>query len=579
MPAMPADGRRITRRELFRRAGLTAGGIAASQLPLGAWPAGAAERWPTLQLARVWLTNDTAHLVGDFDETHTLYPDGLELLLWPGDRARLDATGLRYEITVPDLIARDLAEEERLAGFRPDLPPVPGERTAYRTLAEMNADLDDLAARFPDTARVFELPYKSHEGRTVRGIEIARDVARSDGRPVLYMDGIHHSREWPAAEMPIMFAFDLLESDGTDPRITNIVDNVRTIIVPIMNPDGFHFSRSALIDVSGVGHPAIGNAYWRKNRRNDGHALDALIPGYGAHGVDPNRNYSYGWGGDGSSASTSSDTYRGPSPLSEPENRNVAHILRTHHVAAMITHHTSGRLVLWAWSWTLNDLHDQQLIEGMGRAMASYNGYTPQKSRQLYIHTGVCVDHAYGAYGTISYTFEHTTAFHPSYQSTIPQMYVDNRPAFLLLAEEGCLPPEQRPEGRTLPPHLAQFGLEGKLHHGILRGRLVDEAGAAVAGTVHLGQDFESIMWLNGNGANPTGLPSVPESVDTAIETEADGTFAWHVNPSSRPYMLERGEQAPYRLTATAGQLSATRDVFIGRGEILDLGDVTVGAG
>jgi hypothetical protein len=156
-------------------------------------------------------------------------------------------------------------------------------------------------------------------------------------------------------------------------------------------------------------------------------------------------------------------------------------------------------------------------------------------------------------------------------------MYAENRPAFLLLAEEGAMAPEQRPAGRELPAKLIEFGLEGKLHHGIIRGRLVGPDGQPRAGTVHLGQDFESIMWLNGNGANPTGQPSVPESVDTEIETEADGTFAWHVNPSSRPYMLERGETAPYLLTATADGLTATSEVHVTRGETVDLGDVSLG--
>jgi len=567
----------LTRRELLRRAGVTAGALTLGKIPLAAGPASATGGGaPLLQLARVWATAKTQHLLGELDETHTLFPDGsIELLLWPGDRSKLDATGLRYEITVPDLIARDLAEDARLAGVRPPGPVVPGERTAYRTLAEMDADLDDLASRFPDKARVFSLPHKSHEGRTVRGIEIASNVSKRDGRPVFYMDGIHHSREWPALEMPIMFAFDLLESYGTDPRITNLVDNARILIVPCMNPDGFHFSRSALVDVQGVGHPAIGNAYWRKNRRNDGHALDALIPGYGAHGVDPNRNHAYGWGGDGSSGSTSSDTYRGPSPLSEPENRNVAHILRTHHVAAMITHHTSGRLVLWAWSWASDDLVDQQLIEGLGRAIASRNGYTPQKSIQLYIHTGVLVDHAYGAFGTISYTFEHATSFHPSYASTVPSMYTQNRESFLLLAEEGVLPPELRPEGRSLPAQIEQFGLTGKLHHAVLTGRLVDGDGNPVTGTLDLHQDFDVRLWRDGNGANPTGQPSVPDAVDTTIDTEDDGTFTWHVNPSTRPYLRLAGvDDVPYRLTAQTGSLSAAVDVVANRGDVLDLGDI-----
>ena len=587
MPTSSSD--RWTRRELLRRAGLTAGAVAIG----GTLPAGAASALaranagtvggagaPILQLARVWVNQSTAHLINDFDDTHTVFADGsVELLLWPGDQAKLAATGLRHEITVPDLIARDLAEAQGAGARSTTLPLQPGERDNYRVLDDFEADLRDLVARFPDKARLLELPHTSIEGRTVYGIEIATDVHRNDGRAVYYVDGIHHAREWPAAEMPIMFAFDLLESYGSDAQVTRIVDGVRTIIVPVMNVDGYHWSRSAMLDVQGTGNPATGDSYWRKNRRTEPHTLDPYIDNFGAYGIDPNRNYTYAWGGDGSSASKTSGTYRGPEPLSEPETQNVAHILRTHHATAMITHHTSGRLVLWAWSWTLDDLNDQSLVEGLGRAMAAHNGYTPQKSIDLYIHTGVCVDYGYGTFGTISYTFEHATSFHPAYASTIPQMYADNRAAFLLLAEEACLSPEQRAADRELPAVLADHGYDRDgLHHAVIRGRLVDAAGQPVAGTIRLRKDFSNPLWFRGDGSNPTGQASVAEFVDTVMDTGSDGTFVYHVNPSTRPHVEAEGGREAYTLTAAAGAATTTVEVVIDRGETLDLGTIVLTA-
>jgi hypothetical protein len=577
---------RISRRTLLRQAGVAAGALAVGgSLPAAAATTagraaltGAAGGGTLLQLARVWVDHSSAHLLNDFDDTHTVFDDGsVELLLWPGDRAKLAATGLRHEITVPDLIARDTAEAQSAGARSASLPLQPGERGDYRVLADFEADLRDLAARYPDTARLIELPHQSVEGRTVYGIEIATDVHRNDGRAVYYVDGIHHAREWPAAEMPIMFAFDLLESYGTDPQVRRIVDGVRTIIVPVMNPDGYHWSRSAMLDVQGTGNPATGDSYWRKNRRTEPHPLDPVVDNFGAYGIDPNRNYTYAWGGDGSSASQTSGTYRGPEPLSEPECRNVAHLLRTHHATAMITHHTSGRLVLWAWSWTLDDLNDQALIEGLGRAMAAHNGYRPQKSIDLYIHTGVCVDYGYGTFGTISYTFEHATSFHPAYAATIPKMYADNRAAFLLLAEEACLPPEQRAAGRELPAVLAASGYDRDgLHHAVIQGRLVDAGGQPVAGTIRLRKDFTNPLWFRGDGNNPVGQPDVPEFVDTVMDTQPDGSFVYHVNPSTRPHVEAAGGREAYTLIAAAGAAAATMEVVVDRGQTLDLGTVSL---
>ena len=58
------------------------------------------------------------------------------------------------------------------------------------------------------------------------------------------MFGAHHAREWPSAELPMEFAHDLVRSYGTDPRITDLLDRGRAIIVPVSNPDGFDASRT-----------------------------------------------------------------------------------------------------------------------------------------------------------------------------------------------------------------------------------------------------------------------------------------------------------------------------------------------
>jgi len=97
----------------------------------------------------------------------------------------------------------------------------------------------------------------------------------------------------------------LLENYSSDPSIKNIVDNTEMYFIPVVNPDGYIYNQTTNPNGGGL---------WRKNRRNNGD---------NTYGVDLNRNYSYNWGYDntGSSGNTNSDTYRGPSPFSEPESR------------------------------------------------------------------------------------------------------------------------------------------------------------------------------------------------------------------------------------------------------------------
>ena len=79
------------------------------------------------------------------------------------------------------------------------------------------------------------------------------------------------------------------------------MDNRELYIVSIVNPDGMVYNEQTNPNGGGM---------WRKNRRYNGG---------GSYGVDPNRNYPFEWYGGGSSSDPNSETYRGPSPGSEPE--------------------------------------------------------------------------------------------------------------------------------------------------------------------------------------------------------------------------------------------------------------------
>ena len=113
-------------------------------------------------------------------------------------------------------------------------------------------------------------------------------------------------------------------------------------------------------------------------------------------------------------------------------------------------------------------------------------------------------------------------------------------------------------------------------NHAIITGRLVDAAGRPVAGTIRLQKEFDSPLWFNGDGNNPVGQASTAEFVDTTMETGPDGVFRYHVNPSTRPHVEAEGGQEAYRLTAAAGAATATREVIVDRGQVLDLGQVAL---
>ena len=600
-----------------------------------------------LQLARVWVDRRTAPLLNDFDDTHNVFDDGsVELLLWPGDEQRLQRSGLRYEITDRDFIATDAARFGDGRGERPaGLARVPGETEdgQYRDLEQFNREMQQLARDYPDTCRVLLLPETSLQGRQVLGLEIAEDVTRRDGRPVYYNDGVHHAREWPAAEVPMMWAIDLLEAyarveageTGTaegstgldDLRLHHIVRNARNIVVPVVNVDGYAYSRHGILGTgdtidSGSSFQGVSSyaatQYHRKNMRQTSQfqGTDYPVPmpqngvlptTLGANGIDNNRNYSYRWGGDGSSASETSGTYRGPTPFSEPETRNVEWVHRTFQCVTGITHHTSGNLVLWAWGDTHDDAPDDVLLARLGFAMGDYVQYRPTKSIDLYVTTGTCSDWMYGTYGSVSYTFEHAgSSFHPPYESVVPQFYANNRRAFMLMAELIALEPEQRdlmkqalaPEldtvtrnGReTLGTHLfgsfaenlsntdyvydesSALSLDGR-YNVVLTGRLVDADGNGVPGTVRNTKVFANPL----TPGNPIGEESDPVFWDATIETDVDGNFRWTIYPTTAPAKEFAGELEPVTIELSDGRTTVTELVTASRGDIVDLGDVVLG--
>ncbi len=551
-------------------------------------------------LARVWAPAARRRLLADFDDTHNVFADGsVEYLLWPGDLARLRATGLRHVITVPDVVARDAALPRGVSLVAKQ----PGEtaNADYRTYAAYEADMRALAKKYPTKARLLALPHKTLEGRTVYGLEIATHVARQDGRPVFYQDGCHHAREWPAAEVPLMWAYDLLENSDKDKRLKAILDNVRCIVVPVVNVDGFVYTRSfppvESGEVAGRTNPLPPEAvvlggqgrYVRKNRRpllgsRVGFGLgDTAKPTQAdAIGVDPNRNYSYAWGDDvgGSSADMSSQVYRGTDPLSEQETKNVSDLLKSCHATAMITHHTSGDLLLWPWGDTKDDAPDDAILQGLGRAMAGYNGYQPQKSIELYATTGTTEDYAYGVLGSIGYTFEHAgSSFHPPYPTTVPAMYKKNRDALILLALYACVSPEDRPAlglDADTKATLAEFKQKGQLLHGIVSGQAVDSRGRPVKATLTITKSFDTVLW--DKNRNPLKQYALPEQLTTTMTAGADGRFDWHVNPSTRPAVAFAGGKEYYLLTVTGPNgVGVSRRLAIKRGQRIDLGTVVVG--
>lgn len=498
-------------------------------------------------------------------------------------RAQLAASGLTWQVQLPDLISHEALNNLRNAAYAASTSrsALPSGRTSYRVLADYDAEMKALAATHRRLVRTFVLPLPTLDGRVVRGIEIGSDVARpASGRPTLLMLGLHHAREWPSAEHAMEFAHDLVRGYGANRRITRLLYQARVVIVPVVNADGFDLSRTSggLIDLNvlnpldptGQALPVAtqvltpGLAYLRKNCRlidgvdtPDGTcAAQLMTPAGFSLGVDLNRNYGMWWSGPGAAqavpdaqeftAGLVDPRYHGAAAFSEPESRNVRGLVLSRAVTTLITNHTFGNLVLWPWSGAPDHVsdagrrvglaRDDAALAALGRRLAAQNGYTPQRSYALYDGMGTTEDWAYGATGAFGYTFEiGPTEFHPPFEDVVAH-YVGagkhagrgNRAAYLIALEHAV-------DAR---------------HHAVIAGRA--PAGARLT----LTRSADTPTW---NGVSEA-------TYRIAMQVPGNGRFTWHVNPSTRPIS---GKTESYRLTMTVGgrRVITNRRVTVERGD------------
>ncbi|MEU5322674.1 M14 family zinc carboxypeptidase [Streptomyces sp. NPDC021056] len=343
----------------------------------------------------------------------------------------------------------------------------------YRTVAQLDSLTSALANWFPQLCTRTKLPERSVQGRDVFALRM-RSGSGTDRRGVLLVGGTH-SRELMNPDALVELAVDLVVSrlNGTDivyggrtwsaQDVKLILETLDVWIVPCINPDG----RQHVLTVDGM---------WRKNLRDN--------PGTACDGVDLNRNAAILWGvTEGqTSCSPCSDVYAGAGAFSEPETRNVKHLLDTQSIHTFADVHSYSELVLYPWGHAFNQstdparrfttlptgtcapigvpgyqeyitVRDQQRFETVaGRivdAIAAVRGraYTPQTGRALYATTGTQSDYAYSRHianpalgKTYGFTFETgpraatiEESFHPADPTLIKR---DAKSGLLALAQQ-----------------------------------------------------------------------------------------------------------------------------------------------
>ena len=486
------------------------------------------------------------------------------LLHGEDDAETLRENKFTYTVEIPDLVRHDIRDRraDALYASRVRASALPSGRDSYRRLNDYEQELKTLAQDNPGLVRPITLPHKTYEGRTVSGIEITTNVDNiRDGKPVFLQMGVHHAREWPSGEHAMEWAYELVNGfKSGDTRASRLVRNARTIVIPIVNPDGFNISREAGEaegggDGRGAPNPGEDNEtvnivshpyeYRRKNCRlpnSDSGNCAGPSAGVASTGVDPNRNYGAFWGGPGASGDFSSETYYGTGPFSEPESQNIRDLVSARQVTTLITNHTFSDLVLRAPGLKSQGLApDEAAMKALGDSMAAENGYLSMYGWQLYDTTGTTEDWSYSSTGGYGYTFEIgctdlnrttneciTGHFHPPYAEMVKE-WEGTTPQ----ADEGG----RDGHGNREAYYKATENALDRTQHSVLNG-------SAPAGVlIRLQKTFETPTSQDQDG---NGQPDTfTDHLDSSYEVPASGALDWDINPSTRPLVaIDRGRQA-----------------------------------
>ncbi|GAB4581344.1 MAG: hypothetical protein Fur0022_40910 [Anaerolineales bacterium] len=397
------------------------------------------------------------------------------------------------------------------SGYTPAYDTIPGF-ACYRTVEGTFNTATDLVTAYPTLASFIDAG-DSWEKQTPGGLPgydmmvlVLTNQTTPGPKPKLFITSAIHAREYTTAELITRFAEYLLTHYNSDADVTWLLDHHEIHLMLHTNPDGRKQAETGLL--------------WRKNTNQNYCGTTST-----SRGADLNRNFDFEWGCcGGSSGNQCSETYRGPSPASEPETQAVQNYLRdifpdqrgpglndpapVDATGVYLDIHSYSELVLWPWGFTSNPAPNSTALQTLGRKFAYFNNYYPEQAIGLYPTDGTTDDFGYGDLGVASYTFELGTAFFQDCGTFENTILPNNLPALLFAAKAS----------RT--PYLSPAGPEAL--------DIAVSEGVVAAGTpVTLTATLDDTRFNNQNGTEPfQNIAAAEYYVDTPD---------WGSNPTPNP--------------------------------------------
>jgi len=308
-----------------------------------------------------------------------IYPDGSALFyVTPKELEKIKASGLDYEITKKNL-------NEYYKDFW-------NTREAFHTYQEIIDLADSLADNFPDICQK-HIFGQSMGGLQLAALKISDNVEIDETEAEILMDGGIHGDEICGAENIIRFARDICIDYGTDPQITDLVNNREIWFYMMVNPDG------------------------RVNmtRHNN-------------NGVDLNRDWGYMWDAEGGS----------PGAISQQETQVERDFILGNQFAVSITYHAGVEMAIFPWGYRYeqpNDFAHNDYLAELYSEVSGYDSLLHYQATTLYPAFGTTCDYNLGSMGSCGMTMEISSDKQPP-ASQLLYYYDINVPSMIAMIEQ-----------------------------------------------------------------------------------------------------------------------------------------------
>ncbi|WP_400999325.1 M14 family zinc carboxypeptidase [Agromyces sp. GXQ0307] len=285
--------------------------------------------------------------------------------------------------------AKQMAEEQAASGY-----------DVWRSYDEPGGIRDQMYQLAKDNPQLVKLVVLGHtyQGREIIALKLTQGAkGQKDGsRPAVLYSSTQHAREWISTETNrrlLNWYVDGWRSNNKE--VKDLLKTTELWFLVVANPDGYQYTFDA-------------ERLWRKNLRdNDGNGEVNR-----GDGVDPNRNYEehFGYDEEGSSSQTASETYRGPSPASEPETQAMMALFDRAQPEFQVNWHSFGEWLLYPEGWQIaTPSADDPIYYALSGNLdsPSIEGFEPGLSSDvLYVTNGETTDFAHSAHGTLAWTPE-----------------------------------------------------------------------------------------------------------------------------------------------------------------------------